>query len=148
MSDITEEGGTARRLAKARQWIARQGLNGYLPRWEELTPDEQEQAETEARHWINAAVNAGISIVPAGRVVVDLPEPDGREVIHGRAFWAIRVPTDEVQAFLEDGRPYVSFMYTDETPENAERLGLTLVAAAREALRLASGVAGGDVPHE
>jgi predicted transcriptional regulator len=80
MSDITEEGGTARRLAKARQWIARQGLNGYLPRWEELTPDEQEQAETEARHWINAAVNAGISIVPAGRVVVDLPEPDGREV--------------------------------------------------------------------
>lgn len=76
----------ALRLAKARQWIAHQG-NRYLPTWDDLPPIEQEQAETEARYWIQAAVNAGVTIVPAGRSVIDLPEPDGHDEIAGIWWW-------------------------------------------------------------
>lgn len=158
MSDITEEGGvstgvtqdgTARRLAKARQWIAHQGLNGYLPSWDELTPDEQEQAETEARHWINAAVNAGISIVPAGRTVADLPEPD-RIRPDGASMWQaeFRSITAEVD---NAGRPYIRLNGQILLDDKAEAVALAMLAAvatARQQAAQSSGDAGGGVPHE
>lgn len=51
----------ALRLAQARQEIARQANTGLpVPGWGELTPGEQDQAETEARHWIRAAVDADL----------------------------------------------------------------------------------------
>jgi hypothetical protein len=55
----TSDQDVALRLAKARQWIAHQGT-GYIPPWDGLTPVEQEQAETEARHWLRAAYNTGV----------------------------------------------------------------------------------------
>ena len=53
----------ALRLAKGRQWIAHDGgarCGMPVPQWEDLTPAEQEQAETEARHWLRAAYNIGL----------------------------------------------------------------------------------------
>lgn len=49
----------AQELARGRQRIAHHG-NRYIPDWDGLTPAEQEQAETEARHWVRAVVNMGL----------------------------------------------------------------------------------------
>lgn len=71
-------GEAAASMARARQWLAHHGgeRSGMpVPTWDSLTPGEQELAELEARHWIQAAVNAGVTIVPTGRKVVDLPAP-------------------------------------------------------------------------
>lgn len=147
---------TALRLAKGRQWIAHKAWGGVMvPEWDNLTPDEQEQAVTEARHWINAAVNTGISIVPAGRTVVDLPEPDevdeniamsGRPPILANGWTVDRW---SAYAWVEGGVARVDVVTgpDDGTADHAERCGVMLIAAAREARRLAaeqsSGV-GGD----
>ena len=135
-SGITEEEDAARRLAMARQWIAHKGT-GYIPPWEGLTPVEQEQAETEARHWINAAVNAGVTIVPAGRTVVDHREPDQR--YDGSAVWCVG-PFDLVAR----GDETIHFTWHSNIPprqtmgvHTVRALAASLLAALAENERLA-----------
>ncbi|MGW1158449.1 hypothetical protein ACWD5Q_06650 [Streptomyces sp. NPDC002513] len=49
-----------RRLAEHRQRIAHEGI-GYLPAWDDLTPEQREQSIREAANWLRAAVEAGIA---------------------------------------------------------------------------------------
>lgn len=129
----TDEG-AALRMARSRQWIAHKGT-GYLPPWDGLTPVEQEQVETEARHWIQAAVNTGVKIVPPGCTIVQLPEPDGA-ALSGAPRWD--ASARRILAKVDDqGRPFIRLDGQTWLVEEAESIGLALVAAAREARRLA-----------
>lgn len=67
--------GSARRMAAARHALAFPGPGDPFG-WDHLLPSAQAAAELEARWWIRAAVNAGVTIVPPGRRAVDLPAPD------------------------------------------------------------------------
>lgn len=72
-----DEDRIALRLARGRQWLAQeagQRMGMPIPAWDDLTPDEQKDAEWEARAWLRAAYNTEVAIVPAGRTVVELPE--------------------------------------------------------------------------
>lgn len=114
VAELPERGDMALRMAQARQWIAHKSWGGVMcPPWDGLTPDEREQAETEARYWINAAVNAGVKIVPAGCTVVELPEPDvvdenialsGNPPILANVW---RAGTWEIYTWVKDGEPRV-----------------------------------------
>ncbi len=46
-------------LARARQQLAHRGT-GYVPAWEELADAERNQAQTAARDWLSAAIEAGL----------------------------------------------------------------------------------------
>lgn len=83
-------------------------------------------------------------LAKAGRVVVDLPEPDDRDE-YGPRWDSVRDMPIRVE--VDGGSPAVWDCDADMAPEDAERHGLALVAAAREARRLAaerSGGVGGD----
>jgi len=47
------------RLAQARQRIAER--TGYIPPWDELDGNDQETAVLEARNWLRAAVECGLT---------------------------------------------------------------------------------------
>lgn len=133
-----ERGEVADRMARGRQWLAHHG-NAYLPTWDDLTPVEQEQAVQEARYWIQAAVNTGVKIVPPGWTVVALPEPDGTS-LEGDPIWSAHVDYEAtIFATVEHGHPVVLGPFSDGPwhPDSAEMFGLRLLAAAREARRLA-----------
>jgi hypothetical protein len=81
----------------------------------------------------------------AGRVVVDLPNPDGEDA-DGPYWMGSR---SAIQADVEHGVPIVRTEYEDYEADAAEADALARLAAVREARRLAteqsSGVAGGGV---
>jgi hypothetical protein len=108
-----ERDDAALRLARGRQWLAHEG-NGYIPEWDGLRPDEQEQAVIEARRWLRAAYNVGITIVPAGRTVIELPEPNAASSNDQHGSWIVGgdVETD-FAAFLhwDDASPVVEVSY-------------------------------------
>lgn len=88
------------------------------------------------------AVLQVLSAALAGYTVVRLPAPAGG-ADEGCTVWEldneVEDQVDEVHAFVEDSQPYVTFMLTDTNPDQAERLAGVLLAAAREARRLAGG---------
>ena len=145
-----ERGEVASRMARGRQWLAHAGgarTGMPVPPWDGLTPAEQEAAELEARHWIQAAVNTGVKIVPPGCTVVELPDPDGTS-IEGDPLWSAHVDYEETIFACVDsaGHPVVEGPFSEGpmATVTAEMFGLRLLAAAREARRLASGSQVGD----
>jgi hypothetical protein len=65
--------------------------------------------------------------------MTELIEPDGIE--DSVAEYTLPNGDDRINAYVEDGRPYVSFMYADYGPDEAELMGRTLIAAASFARR-------------
>jgi hypothetical protein len=56
---LPEPGELATRLARARQQLATQA---GLPDWDELTDDERQRAAIEAKHYLEAAAQAGLAV--------------------------------------------------------------------------------------
>lgn len=81
-----------------------------------------------ALHQVDAAL--------AGRTVVELPEPDGRTWT-GWSMWDAEARHVEARVD-QQGRPFVRCGDRIWLVSEAEAVGLALVAAAREARRLAS----------
>lgn len=137
---VTDTDTTAARMARARQWIAHQAT-GYLPPWDGLTPVEQEQAETEARHWIQAAVNAGVKIVPPGCAVVELPEPDDTDN-EGDPLWDLGGNQVVIAYCDADGHPMIRLPDgEDAAPEWVELYAAVLAAGVRTSRELADAFA-------
>lgn len=98
---------------------------------------------------IRAAASQAVSAALAGRQVVDLPEPDARRDVnglvdvewhdprHGR-HWLV------IATRHADGGTEVSNGGVVIDPDHAEARGLMLLAAAREARRLAAGSGSGE----
>lgn len=80
--------------------------------------------------------HAAITGALAGRTVVELPEPDGRTWT-GWSMWDAEARHVEARVDPQ-GRPFVRCEDRMWLVSEAEAVGLALVAAAREALRLAS----------
>lgn len=109
--------------------------------WAGLLRFDSPTARISRVFWVRHA-EAALSVVApkladldkqAAGAVAALPAPDGVDA--GVAVWTVRHDAAEVQAFVEDSRPYVAFMYGDTNPDDAEQLGLAIVAAARYARR-------------
>lgn len=91
---------------------------------------------------IREAAYRAVRDILAGRTVVDLPEPDGR-TYDGSVRWdasARRI----IAKVDKQGRPFVRVDDKIWLDGEAESVGLALVAAAREARRLAAGSRVGD----
>jgi hypothetical protein len=69
---LPDPGELAVQLARARQALAHSGT-GYLPAWEQLTDEQREFAALEARHYLDAAAQAGIAVAVVN--ADELPSP-------------------------------------------------------------------------
>ncbi len=76
MPDFTSdaERDQAVRLAMARQHIASRANTFPAPPWEALDEYQRERATTEARHWLRAADNAGLTLRHESHDALDLHE--------------------------------------------------------------------------
>lgn len=96
---------------------------------------------------IRAAASQAVSAALAGRQVVVLPKPDLTDS-EGDPAWTVpgvHVDTeDHIVAYVYEGRPLVSAITAPDDPIAAEAYALALLAAAREARRLAAGSGSGE----
>lgn len=112
--------------------MVERGAASFVNHYDDLPNDVQEHWRGRSRQCLTAALG--------GRVVVDLPEPDGGTDPDGDCP-AWRIVTGQVLAYAEaapDG-PTVQLdgQFYAVSPEQAERISTVLLAAAREARRLA-----------
>lgn len=101
------------------------------------------------RQWsddrIREAIGGALNEWLAGRTVVELPEPDGADR-DGDPQWTVSDDEDTITAYVGDidGNPALQVGGDFWSVAYAEQFGCALLAAAREARRLADGSQVGD----